>query len=86
MKMRLLNWMTSARPSRMPPVTIVSNRIADSPCVLVTGRYGWSSNMVSALHAVLFTVTYLFDRSVSLVHGFQEDPRVEPNESDRQGA
>lgn len=25
---------------------VVSNRIADSPCVLVTGQFGWSSNMV----------------------------------------
>jgi len=25
---------------------VVSNRITDSPCVLVTGQYGWSSNMV----------------------------------------
>jgi molecular chaperone HtpG len=25
---------------------VVSNRIIDSPCVLVTGQYGWSSNMV----------------------------------------
>jgi molecular chaperone HtpG len=27
---------------------VVSNRISDSPCVLVTGQFGWSSNMVSA--------------------------------------
>ena len=26
---------------------VISNRIADSPCVLVTGQFGWSSNMVS---------------------------------------
>lgn len=26
---------------------VVSNRITDSPCVLVTGQFGWSSNMVS---------------------------------------
>ena len=25
---------------------VVSNRINDSPCVLVTGQFGWSSNMV----------------------------------------
>jgi len=25
---------------------VISNRIADSPCVLVTGQFGWSSNMV----------------------------------------
>lgn len=28
---------------------VVSNRIADSPCVLVTGQFGWSSNMVRCL-------------------------------------
>lgn len=27
---------------------VVSNRITDSPCVLVTGQFGWSSNMVSS--------------------------------------
>jgi len=25
---------------------VISNRITDSPCVLVTGQFGWSSNMV----------------------------------------
>ena len=34
---------------------VVSNRIADSPCVLVTGQYGWSSNMVGVLHALSFS-------------------------------
>ena len=29
---------------------IISNRISDSPCVLVTGQFGWSSNMVSIDH------------------------------------
>lgn len=27
----------------------ISNRIADSPCVLVTGQFGWSSNSASFL-------------------------------------
>jgi molecular chaperone HtpG len=26
---------------------VVSSRISDSPCVLVTGQFGWSSNMVN---------------------------------------
>jgi len=30
---------------------IVSNRITDSPCVLVTGEYGWSANMERIMRA-----------------------------------
>src|SRR6266545_3895126 len=43
---------------------IVSNRISDSLCVLVTGQFGWSSNMVSnfcslaCLHFSTFAGTY----------------------------
>ena len=29
---------------------IVSNHITDSPCILVTGQFGWSANMVVFLH------------------------------------
>ncbi len=31
---------------------VVSNRITDSPCVLVTGQFGWSSNMVVLHYSV----------------------------------
>jgi molecular chaperone HtpG len=48
---------------------IVSNRITDSPCVLVTGQFGWSSNMVSISLYYASTTTanrhHLFHRSVS---------------------
>jgi molecular chaperone HtpG len=36
---------------------IISNRITDSPCVLVTGQFGWSSNMVSVDHWSFFILT-----------------------------
>ena len=36
---------------------IVSNRITDSPCVLVTGQFGWSSNMVHITHLLSFATS-----------------------------
>jgi molecular chaperone HtpG len=44
---------------------VVSNRITDSPCVLVTGQFGWSSNMVSRPLLLLVRVANFPYRSVS---------------------
>jgi len=33
---------------------VISNRIVDSPCVLVTGQFGWSSNMVRVLGRLFY--------------------------------
>ena len=34
---------------------VVSNRLADFPCVLVTGEYGWSSSQHGTYHEGLKT-------------------------------
>jgi len=81
---------------------VVSNRITDSPCVLVTGQFGWSSNMVCIItrpFGILVTVTDFgrltgtYHESASpprlvhvKLHGFEEDARTQPPEPDHQGA
>jgi molecular chaperone HtpG len=70
---------------------VVSNRITDSPCVLVTGQFGWSSNMVSVLssifagHGVDVGCLGTYHESTSppgfvhvFLHGIEKDTRVEP--------
>ena len=77
---------------------VISNRINDSPCVLVTGQYGWSSNMARAIDSlwVWTSLTLLIGANYEgpspsrlihvLVHGLQEDSRIEPFKSHREGA
>jgi molecular chaperone HtpG len=48
---------------------VVSNRISDSPCVLVTGQYGWSSNMVSVAGALS-----LLQLLISVIGTYHEGP------------
>jgi hypothetical protein len=77
---------------------VVSNRIADSPCVLVTGQFGWSSNMVSLRFRCMNEQSLIYEyigayhegASASgllyvIIHGIQEDARTEPEQCNRQG-
>ncbi|KAK7054958.1 Hsp90 chaperone hsp82 [Paramarasmius palmivorus] len=54
---------------------VVSNRITDSPCVLVTGQFGWSSNMVAEDKAdkSVRDLTYLLFETALLTSGFALD-------------
>ena len=47
---------------------IVSDRIVDSPCVLVTSEHKWSANMERIMKAQA-----LHDNSMTFLHGLQED-------------
>jgi len=64
---------------------VVSNRITDSPCVLVTGQFGWSSNMVRwslllVVHVAKFLLGAYHEGSGPprlfhvIIHGLEEDP------------
>ena len=49
----LTEWLQSVYGDRVEKVT-VSNRIAQSPCVLVSGQFGWSANMERIMKAQTF--------------------------------
>jgi HSP90 family molecular chaperone len=49
----LTDWLAGVYGERVEKVT-VSNRIAKSPCVLVSGQYGWSANMERIMKAQTF--------------------------------
>ena len=47
---------------------IISNRISDSPCVLVTGQFGWSSNMVSVNYFPFICFINFFSIKIGTYH------------------
>ena len=53
---------------------VVSNRITDSPCVLVTGEYGWSANMERIMKAQA-----LRDTNMGMQMGGSKTMEINPN-------
>jgi len=63
----LTTWLSKVYGDKVEKVTI-SNRIANTPCVLVTSQYGWSANMERIMKAQTFAnageATYMHAKKV----------------------
>jgi heat shock protein 90kDa beta len=47
----LTNWWKDALSSENVDSVKISNRLADTPCVVVTSKFGWSANMEKIMQA-----------------------------------
>lgn len=52
------DWIKKQLGDRVASVQI-SNRLSSSPCVLVSGKFGWSANMERSVSFPLMTSLYL---------------------------
>merc|ERR1711988_1907120 len=59
---------------------VMSERVTESPCVLVTGVYGWTANMERIMRAGPPRLVHV------VVHGLQEDHGDQPEALDHEGA
>jgi len=87
----LSTWLKGVYGDRVEKVT-VSNRMATSPCVLVTGEYGWSANMERIMKAQTFAnaeeATWMYSKKTMEINPYHPiiktlKAKVEADPSDK---
>jgi len=87
----LTTWLQGVYGDKVEKV-VISNRIAKSPCVLVTGQYGWSANMERIMKAQTFAnadeARFMFSKKTMEINPYhpiikQLKERVNEDSSDR---